>query len=77
MSNKTQSTLIFSSGVHYAPIDLGSALGREFDIAKTYFEQKAVPRGGNLTFPRCPRVGNFTLGILLPGSARPPPLPAA
>jgi len=34
--------------------------GREFDIATTCFGQKAVPRGGNLTFSRCPGVGNLT-----------------
>ena len=51
--------------------------GREFDVATTYFGQKAVPRGGNLTFPRCPVVGNLTLAIVKmshsPESARPPP----
>ena len=50
--------------------------GREFDIATTCFGQKVVPRGGNLTFPRCPGVGNLTLALLKmsnsPGSARPP-----
>ena len=51
--------------------------GREFDIAKTCFGQKAVPRGGNLTFSRCP--GNLTLALMKmsnsPGSAPPPPHP--
>ena len=50
--------------------------GREFDIAKTCFGQKAVPRGGNLTFSRCP--GNLTLALMKmsnsPGSAPPPTL---
>ena len=50
--------------------------GREFDIATTCFGQKAVPRGGNLTFSRCPGVGNLTLALVKmsnsPGSARPP-----
>ena len=51
--------------------------GREFDIATTCFGQKAVPRGGNLTFSRCPGVGNLTLALVKmsnsPGSAHPPP----
>ena len=38
--------------------------GREFDIAKTCFGQKVVPRGGNLTFSRCPGVGNLTLALM-------------
>ena len=37
--------------------------GREFDIATTCFGQTAVPRGGNLTFLRCPGVGNLTLAL--------------
>ena len=37
--------------------------GREFDIATTCFGQTAVPRGGNLTFSRCPGVGNLTLAL--------------
>ena len=49
--------------------------GREFDIATTWFGQKAVPRGGNLTFSRCPGVGNLNLALVKmsnsPGSARP------
>ena len=52
--------------------------GWEFDIAKTSFGQKAVPRGGNSTFSRCSGVGNFTLVLVkmlnFPGSARPPSL---
>ena len=36
--------------------------GREFDIATTCFGQTAVPRGGNLTFLRCPRGGEFDSG---------------
>ena len=40
---------------------------------------KKSPRGGNLTFPRCPGVGNLTLASMKmsksPGSARPPPPP--
>ena len=51
--------------------------GREFDIATTCFGQKAVPRAGNLTFSRCPGVGNLTLALVKmsnsPGSARRPP----
>ena len=48
--------------------------GREFDIATTCFGQKAVPRGGNLTFSRCPGLGNLTLKMSnSPGSKRPPP----
>ena len=51
--------------------------GREFDIATTCFGQKAVPRGGNLTFSRCPGVGNLTLALVKmsnsPGSAHPSP----
>ena len=51
--------------------------GREFDIATTCFGQKAIPRGGNLTFSRCPGVGNLTLALVKmsnsPGSGRPPP----
>ena len=35
--------------------------GREFDIAETCFGQKAVPRGGNFTFSRCPGLRNLTL----------------
>ena len=50
--------------------------GREFDIATTCFGQKVVPRGGNLTFSRCPGVGNLTLGLVKmsnsPGSTGPP-----
>ena len=52
--------------------------GREFDIVTTCFGQKAVPRGarGNLTFSRCPGVGNLTLALVKmsnsPGSDRPP-----
>ena len=50
---------------------------REFDIATTCFGKKAVPRGGNLTFSRCPGVGNLTLALVKmsnsPGSARPSP----
>ena len=38
--------------------------GQEFDIARTCFGQKAVPRGGNLTFSRCPGVGNLTLALM-------------
>ena len=38
--------------------------GREFDIATTCFGQKAVPRGGNLPFSRCPGVGNLTLALM-------------
>ena len=34
--------------------------GREFDITTTCFGQKAPPRGGNLTFSRCPGVENLT-----------------
>ena len=49
--------------------------GLEFDIATTCFGQKAVPRGGNLTFSRCPGVGNLTLALVKmsnsPESARP------
>ena len=51
--------------------------GREFDIATTCFGQKAVPRGGNLTYSRCPGVGNLTLAPVKmsnsPGSAHPSP----
>ena len=51
--------------------------GREFDIAKTCFGQKAVPRGGNLNFSRCPGVGNLTLALVKMsnslGSTPPPP----
>ena len=51
--------------------------GREFDIATTCFRQKAVPRGGNLTFSRCQGVGSLTLALVKmsnsPGSACPPP----
>ena len=51
--------------------------GREFDIATACFGQKAVPRGGNLTFSRCPGKGNLTLALVkmsnFPGSACPPP----
>ena len=51
--------------------------GWEFDIATTCFGQKAVPRGGNLTFSRCPGVGNSTLALVKmsnsPESARPSP----
>ena len=47
----------------------------EFDIAMTCYGQKAVPRGGNLTFSRCPGVGNLTLALVKmsnsPGSAGP------
>ena len=50
--------------------------GRAFDKAKTCFGQKAVPRGGNFTFSRYPRVGNLTLALVkmsnFPGSARLP-----
>ena len=53
--------------------------GREFDMATTSFGQKAVPRGGNLTFSRCPGEGNLTLALVnmsnSPGSACPPPPP--
>ena len=53
--------------------------GREIDIATTCFGQKAVPRGGNLTFSRCPGVGNLTLALMKmsnsPGSTPPPPPP--
>ena len=35
--------------------------GREFDIAKTCFGQKVVPRSGNLAFSRCPGVENLTV----------------
>ena len=40
--------------------------GREFDIVTTCLGQKAVPRGarGNLTFSRCPGVGNLTLALV-------------
>jgi len=52
--------------------------GREFNIATTCFGQKALPRGGNLTFPRCPGVGNLTLALLKMSNStgsvcRPPP----
>ena len=50
--------------------------GREFDIAKTCFGQKAVPRGGNSALSRCPGVQNLALALVKmsnsPGSA---PLP--
>ena len=36
--------------------------GREFDVATTCFGQKAVPRGGNLTFFKVPRGGEFDPG---------------
>ena len=53
--------------------------GQEFDIAMTCFGQKVVPRGGNLTFSRCPGVGNLTLALVKmsnsPGSAPPAPPP--
>ena len=54
--------------------------GLEFDIATTCFGQKAVPWDGNLTFCRCPGVGNLTLALVKmsnsPGSAcHPSPLP--
>ena len=53
--------------------------GREIDIATTCFGQKVVPRGGNLTFPRCPGVGNLTLALVKmsnsPGSTHLPPPP--
>ena len=53
--------------------------GREIDIATTCFGQKAVCRGGNLTFSRCPGVGHLTLALMKmsnsPGSARPLPPP--
>ena len=49
--------------------------GRKFDIAMTCFGQKAAPRGGNLTFSRCPGVGNLALALVKLsnslGSARP------
>ena len=38
--------------------------GREFDIAATCFGQKAVTRGGNLTFSRCPGLGNLNLALV-------------
>ena len=51
--------------------------GRKFDIATTCFGQKAVPRAGNLTFCRCPGVGNLTPPLEKmsnsPGSACFPP----
>ena len=51
--------------------------GREFDIPKTCFGQKAVPSGENLTFSRCPGLGNLTLALVKmsnsPGSAPQPP----
>ena len=61
------------------PREIDSAtfsLGGDFDIAKTGFGKKAVPRGGKLTFSRCPGVGNLTLALVKmsnsPGSASPP-----
>ena len=49
---------------------------REFDIATTCFGQKAAPRVGNLTFSRCPGVGNLILAAVkmsnFPGSTHPP-----
>ena len=51
--------------------------GQEFDIATTCFGQKSAHRGGNLTFSRCPGVGNLTLALMKmsnsPGSTRLPP----
>ena len=51
--------------------------GREFDIAKTCFGQKVVPRAGNLTFSKCPGVGDLTLALVKmsnsPGFPPPPP----
>ena len=51
--------------------------GRESDIATTCFRQKALPRGGNLTFSKGPGVGNLTLALVKmsnsPVSARPAP----
>lgn len=48
----------------------------EFDTATTCCGQKAAPRGGNLTFSRCPRMGNLTLALVkmsnFPGSTHPP-----
>ena len=38
--------------------------GGEFDIAKTCFGQKAVPRGWNSAFSRCPRVENLALALV-------------
>ena len=53
--------------------------GWEFEMGKTCFGKKAVPRGGNLTFSRCPEVENLTLALVKmsnsPGSAHPPPTP--
>ena len=48
--------------------------GQEFGKATTCFGQKAVSRGGNLTFSRCPGVPNLTLALVKmsnsPGSVR-------
>ena len=55
--------------------------GREFDMSKTCFGQKVVPRGGNVTFSWCPGVWNLTLALMkmikcqIPQGLRPPPLP--
>ena len=38
--------------------------GRGFEIAKTCFGQRAVPRAGNLTFSICPGVGDLTLALV-------------
>ena len=37
---------------------------REFDVATTFFGQKAVTRGGYLLFFRCPGVGKLTLVLV-------------
>ena len=38
--------------------------GREFDMAAILEDRKWLPRGGNLTFTRCPGVGNLTRASL-------------
>ena len=49
--------------------------GWEFDMGKTCFGKKVVPRGRNLTFSRSPEVENLTLALVKmsnsPGSAHP------
>ena len=54
-------------------------MGIKSTITKTCLGQKQLPRDGNLTFTRCPGVGNLTLAFVKmsnsPGSCHPPPPP--
>ena len=57
------------SGYPWEIDSVSFSLGGDFGIqvlpwGREFFGKKAVPRGGNLTFSRCPGVGNLTLALM-------------